>query len=143
MASDNTVITDLPSVITNQKGGQKVKSMFGLIVCIGILSILFSLVWVNNLPAQEKVIIQGTVYALDWDDEGNVMAVVIVADGVEYAVSGSGKGRELLALEGKTIKATGMVDVNEEGEKTITVTSYEVSEVESGVEEETIIIEEE
>lgn len=119
------------------------KSILGFITNIVIFSILFSLAWVSDLPAQEKVTIQGTVYAYDWDDEGNVISVVIMADGVDYAVSASGKGGKLLALEGKTITATGTIEVDDEGEKTITVTSYEVIAGKSGVEEETIIIEEE
>jgi len=98
---------------------------------------------VSYLFAGEQVTIEGIVYAANWDDEGNATAVVIVAEGVEYIVADVGQGRKLLALVGETIKATGTVEVDEEGEKTITVTSYKVIAVESEAKEETIIIEEE
>ena len=80
-------------------------------------------------PAAEKVTITGTVYEDAWDSNDNPTAVVIeAADGEEYKVSDVGKGKELLKLDGKEVKATGVVVEDSEGWKTITIMAYEVIE---------------
>ena len=78
--------------------------------------------------AAVEVSITGTVYADDWDDKGNVTVVVIeTADGELYYVSDYAKGKELLKLVDKNVKATGVVD-DSSGEKIIMVMAYEVTE---------------
>lgn len=82
-----------------------------------------------NALATEEVTITGMVYEDAWDDNDNVTAVVIeAADGEEYKVSGDGRGKELLKLGDKNVKATGVVVEDSEGRKTITVMAYEVME---------------
>lgn len=99
------------------------------LLIVGFCTLLLAYVIApTNAPATEKVTITGTVYADDWDND-NVTAVVIeTADGDEYKVSSGGKGKDLLKLSDKNVKATGVVVEDSEGGKTITVTSYEVIE---------------
>jgi hypothetical protein len=79
--------------------------------------------------AMDEVEVTGTVFALEWDSDDNVTAVLIATEeGEEITVSNMGKGVELLKLEEKTVKATGRIDTDEEGRKTITVTRYMVQE---------------
>ena len=52
---------------------------------------------------------------------------IVADDGTVYSVKESKKGDEVVELIGKKIKATGMVEESE-GEKTITITSYEIIE---------------
>ncbi len=77
------------------------------------------------LAAAEEVEITGTVLASEWDANDNVTGVVIATDeGEEIVVSKSGKGMELLKLDEKTVKATGMIAMDQDDNKTITVTRY-------------------
>ena len=79
--------------------------------------------------ATDEVEITGTVFALEWDSNDNVTAVLIATDeGEEITVANMGKGVELLKLEEKIVKATGKIDTDEEGRKTMTVTRYIVQE---------------
>ena len=83
----------------------------------------------NLFAATEQVEIAGTVYASQWDANDNVTAVMIfTVEGDEVAVSKTGKGLELLKLEGNNVRATGMVATDENGTKTITVSSYVIEE---------------
>ena len=78
--------------------------------------------------ATVEVSITGTVYADDWDDKDKVTAVVIeTADGELYYVSDDAKGKELLKLVDKNVKAVGVVE-DTGGEKIITVVAYKVVE---------------
>ncbi len=91
--------------------------------------LLVCLVAPLEVSAAEEVTIAGTVYEDDWDDDGNPTVVVIEsADGEEYVVSASGKGKELLKLDGREVQATGIVSESSEGWKTITIMAYEVIE---------------
>ncbi|NIN00697.1 MAG: hypothetical protein GTO24_22220 [candidate division Zixibacteria bacterium] len=83
----------------------------------------------TGVSAGSTVTITGTVYEDEWDDQERPTAVVIeTADGEEYRVSAEGKGKELLKLGDKNVKATGVVGEDEEGWKAITVTTYEIIE---------------
>lgn len=101
-----------------------------LIVIVGFCTLLLAyLIAPTNAPAKATVTITGAVYEDDWDENDNPTAVVIEAtDGEEYKVSAEGKGKELLKLGDKNVKATGFVVEDKEGWKTITVTAYEVIE---------------
>ncbi len=82
-----------------------------------------------GVSAGSTVTITGTVYGNEWDDQERPTAVVIeTADGEEYRVSAEGKGKELLKLDDKNVKATGVVVEDSEGQKTIKVTAYEIVE---------------
>ncbi|MDO9529688.1 MAG: hypothetical protein Q7J27_11095 [Syntrophales bacterium] len=74
----------------------------------------------------EEVTITGTVVALDFDDKDKVVAVSIdTADGY-YDVSDNSIGKQLLTLLDKNVKVTGIVGEDKDGNRTITVKSYEI-----------------
>jgi hypothetical protein len=90
--------------------------------------VCLSLLYAVAVPTAAEESVTGTVYADDWDDKGNVTLVVIeTADGELYYVSDDAKGKELLKLVDKNVKATGVVE-DSGGEKIITVTGYEAVE---------------
>ena len=96
-----------------------------LVVCVFAWFFLFS---TTSGLAVAEVSITGTVYAENWDDKDNVTEVVIeTADGEPYYVSNDGRGKELLKLVEKKVKATGVVE-DTGGEKIIRVMAYEVME---------------
>jgi uncharacterized membrane protein len=88
--------------------------------------VCLSLLYAVAVPTAAEESITGTVYADDWDEKGNVVLVVIeTADGGLYYVSEDAKGKELLKLVDKNVKATGVIQ-DSGGEKIITVVSYEI-----------------
>lgn len=102
--------------------GNKKSWIFG--VCALVL--LFGVCATNVLAANE-VTITGTVYAAAWDDKENVTAATIVAwMGEEYAIVSNAIGQQLFKLDSRDVKATGVVGEDSEGNKTITVTKYEI-----------------
>ena len=93
---------------------------------------LFIVMCSTNVFAADEVTVTGTVYATTWDDNDNVIAVVIASMDGEYVVVNNAAGKKLFELEYKVVKASGVVGEDSEGNKTLTVTSYEViSESES------------
>lgn len=95
-------------------------------------------------PLTDEVTIMGIVNSIDWDEDDNVIAVAItvsyesepeeeeepVVFTEDYVVSNNEKGKELLTYIGKTVEATGAVVEDEDGNKTISVSSYKVIEEE-------------
>ncbi len=100
------------------------------VLVIGFCSLFLALsIVAGDLFASETVTITGTVFEDDWDQNDKPIAVVIEAeDGQEYRVASEGKGKEILELGDKDVKATGVVVEDSEGQKTIKVTAYEVIE---------------
>ena len=97
------------------------------LVCV--LAMVTLLCVPSLFAATDEVEITGTVYAIDRDENSNVTAVVLATDdGEEIVVINSGKGIELLQLDEKTIKATGIIAKDEDGNKTITVAKYIILE---------------
>ena len=97
------------------------------LVCV--LAMVTLLCVPSLFAATDEVEITGTVYAIDRDENSNVTAVVLATDdGEEIVVVNSGKGMELLQLDEKTVKATGMIANDVDGNKTITVTKYIILE---------------
>jgi len=88
--------------------------------------ILFSVVFATNVFAADEVMVTGTVYATAWDDNDNVIAAVIAGVGGEYIIVNNAAGKELFKLDFKLVKASGVIGEDSEGNKTLTVTSYEV-----------------
>jgi hypothetical protein len=76
--------------------------------------------------AADEVTVTGTVYATAWDDNDNVTAAVIAGVGGEYIIVNNAAGKELFKLDFKLVKASGVIGKDSEGNKTLTVTSYEV-----------------
>jgi biopolymer transport protein ExbD len=74
----------------------------------------------------EKITIVGTVTAIELDDNDKVVAVTIdTADGF-YDVSDNSIGKELLKLSDKNITATGIVGEDKDGNRIITIETYEI-----------------
>ena len=87
---------------------------------------LFSVVFATNVFAADEVTVTGTVYATAWDDNDNVIAAVIGVMGEEYVIVANAAGKELFKLDFNVVKAAGVIGKDSEGNKTLTVTSYEV-----------------
>ena len=97
-----------------------------------VFCLLAIITLVGTMPlfaATEEIEITGTVFATDWDSNDNVTAVVIETDeGEAIGVSTSGRGMELLKLGEKKVMVTGSVAMDQDGNKTITVTKYMIQE---------------
>ena len=87
---------------------------------------VLSLVYATNVLAVDEATVTGTVYATAWDDDDNVTAAVIAGFGEEYIIVQNAVGKELLKLNYKDVKASGVIGEDSEGNKTLTVSSYEV-----------------
>lgn len=68
----------------------------------------------------------GTIVEVDWDDNGDVIAVELETDETTYTVASSGKGRELLNLAGQRVEVRGTISEDEYGWDVIHVTSFTV-----------------
>ena len=89
---------------------------------------LVSLCCADSIPeiGSGEATIIGRVCAVDWDDKGNVTAAVFSGTGEEYQIVNNAVGNQLIKLDGITVKAIGVVAENSKGNKSLTVTSYEV-----------------
>jgi len=100
----------------------------GKIFTAGLL--LFALlIWA--LPAgayDENVVdVKGTVFAVDNDASGNVIAVsVLDAAGEEYFVVRDAVGDQLLKLVDKNVKVTGVINVGADGKKNMKIHKFEL-----------------
>jgi hypothetical protein len=91
--------------------------------------ILLSVACATNVFATDEATVIGTVYATTWDDNDNVIGAVIVGSGEEYeeyVIVENAAGKELFKLVHKAVKASGVIGKDSKGNKTITVTKYEV-----------------
>lgn len=89
--------------------------------------VLLCVVCAANVCAADQVTITGTVYAAAWDDKDNVTAATIVAGtGEEYTIVDNAAGKELFKLDFKVLKVSGVIGEDSEGNKTLTITNYEV-----------------
>lgn len=115
--------------------------LIGVMVSMGALALLIPLAPVTGTVAgDEDVTIIGTVSVSEWSDDGEAKAVVISADDDVYTVYSTGKGVELLKLIGNKLQATGTVETDEIGAKTITILDYEVIEEEPAMEKKEISV---
>lgn len=94
------------------------------------------------IPHTDEVTITGIVNPVEWDEDDNVTSVAItvshesepeeedepVVITEDYFVANNDKSKELHTLLGKTVEAAGTVEEDEDGNKTITVSSYKVIE---------------
>ena len=88
--------------------------------------VLLCLVCATNVFAADEVTVTGTVYATAWDDNGKVIAAVIACSGEEFIIVANAAGTELFNLNYKDVMASGVIGQDSEGNKTLTVSSYEV-----------------
>jgi len=69
--------------------------------------------------------IRGILVPLDWDEDGNVLAIAVSTPGEqEYVVEEDSKGKELLGVIRQEVEVTGVVGTGTKDRKTITVNSY-------------------
>lgn len=73
----------------------------------------------------ELTTVRGIVIPVDWDGEGNALAVAISSpDEQEYVIEQDKKGKELIGLIRQEVEVSGVVRKVIKGGKTITVKSY-------------------
>jgi len=77
----------------------------------------------NN--ASEKTI-SGLVIATEWDDDDDITGLEISTDDDSYNVEKNALWKELVDLSDTQVEITGVVTEEEEGNKRIFVTSYEL-----------------
>ncbi len=77
----------------------------------------------NN--ASEKTI-SGLVIATEWDDDDDITDLEISTDDDSYNVEKNALWKELVDLSDTQVEITGVVTEEEEGNKRIFVTSYEL-----------------
>ncbi len=96
----------------------------------------------TRIPDSFQTIV-GTVVVVDEDAEGEVTQVAISVETEtedpnseesytttieDYLVADTEIGRELLELEGKEVEATGEIEVQKDGTRTIAVSAYKIIE---------------
>lgn len=75
-------------------------------------------------------IIRGVVIPVDWDEQGNVVAIAVSShDEKEYLVERGGKGSELLAYVRKEVEVDGAVK-EEDNKQLIKVKKYRLKKAE-------------
>lgn len=85
----------------------------------------------------KRVTIKGIVTPTDWDEDGNVRAVVVSTPSEEeYLVERSALTEELLGLIGAEVVMTGTLGLERRGTKTIAVRDYGLLEDDEEEEEE-------
>ena len=89
--------------------------------------VFISVACATNIVAADGTTIIGTVYGEAWDENDDVTAATIVtATGKEYVIVDNAVGKELFRLDNKVVKASGVIGEPIKGDKTFTVTNYEV-----------------
>ena len=74
---------------------------------------------------QASVTVRGILIPVEWDEDGNALAVAVSAPGEkEYIVQQDSKGKELLALMRREIEIVGVIGKERKGRKTIAVRTY-------------------
>ena len=87
---------------------------------------LLSAVSAANVFAADEVTVTGTVYATAWDDNDNVTAAEIAGLDEVLVIVANAAGKELFKLNYRDVKAIGVIGQDSEGNKTLSVSSYEV-----------------
>ena len=77
------------------------------------------------LTGDKLTTVRGIVIPVDWDKEGNAIAVAILSpDEQEYVIEQDKKGKELIGLIRQEIEVSSVVRSVRKDSKTITVKSY-------------------
>jgi hypothetical protein len=95
------------------------------IVVLGLCVVLLLLA--AHVFADDKITVTGTVYALAWDDNDNVIEALISGEGGEYMIVNNAIGRKLFKMAGAYVEASGVVNKDSEGNRTITVVDYQAT----------------
>ncbi|UCG63825.1 MAG: hypothetical protein JSW12_14290 [Deltaproteobacteria bacterium] len=96
------------------------KAMSAILCLLAFIAVLIA----SPAFAAEEMTIQGVIL-----EEG----MIITGDGEQYAIAENDLTAELMENVGQQVEATGAV-TEEEGQKTIAVTSYELIQAEGGSE---------
>jgi hypothetical protein len=97
------------------------------LIVLGLCALmLLSAVSAANVFAVDEVAVTGTVYATAWDDDDNVTAAVIAGLDEEFVIVANAAGKEIFQLNYRDVKAIGVIGQDGEGNKTLSVSSYEV-----------------
>jgi len=113
------------------------KIKFLLVVAIVIIASMALASKTHAAVVKQDTTITGIVIPVEWDEEENVIAVAISftiepEDSTEeaytedYLVGDTEKGNELIQLVDEVVEATGTVETDEYGNKTIYVESYRI-----------------
>ena len=108
--------------------------LVGLIVLISLMVLASKS---HAVIVKQDTTITGFVIPVEWDEEENVIAVTITVTVVpedstkeayteDYLVGDTEKGNELLQQIDEIVEATGNVETDEYGNKTIYVESYRI-----------------
>lgn len=76
----------------------------------------------------KEITVNGFVVPEDWDEDDNVVAISVTTDDDDYLVDLNKLGEELFDFLDEDVQVTGLVRVERDGTKRITVTGYEVLE---------------
>ena len=101
-----------------------------LVLALSALA-LFIVICSTNVFAADEVTVTGTVYPTALDENDNVIAAVIASMGEDYVIVANAVGKKLFELEYEVVKTSGVIGEDSEGNKTFTVTKYEVIKEES------------
>ena len=79
----------------------------------------------NKEIVDKLTTVRGIVIPVEWDGEGNALAVAILSpDEQEYVIEQDKKGKKLIGLIRQEVEVSGVVIKVIKGSKTITVKSY-------------------
>ena len=95
----------------------------------GIITVGFyiMLALAANLFAAGEVTVTGTLYAVAWDEDDNVIEAVISGEGGEYIIVNNSVGQKLCKMAGAYVEVTGVIGKDVEGNRTITVVDYQAT----------------
>ncbi len=97
-----------------------------LSVLVSVLLIM-SFISVTHVTAYaDKITIVGIVTAIEFDDNDKVVSVTIDTANGYYDVTDNAAGKELLKLLDKNVSTTGIVGEDKDGNRTITIETYEI-----------------
>lgn len=83
----------------------------------------------GNNGKLQMVTLEGIITAADWDDDNNVIAVLLCTpDEDEYLIEDNERGEELLDLVSQNVMVTGILEEDDYGDKIIDIKSYEIYE---------------
>ena len=84
---------------------------------------------------EREITLTGFISVEEWDSEDNVTAIGISTDDDDYLIDDNKAGEELFDFLDEDVEVTGIVREDKDGTKHITVTSYEVLDIDDFDEE--------
>jgi len=97
-----------------------------LVLLVLGISFLLSLTFLRCEPQRSSATLTGKVECVTVDESNNVSLVAICTQMEEYMVGENANGKELLQLVNKRVKVKGRLTENENGQRTIYVSKYEL-----------------